>query len=225
MYSEDELLMLSGIQHIVFCERQWALIHIEQQWAENVLTLEGQHMHERVDDPNASGLVAGKMVWRALPLVSYTIGLYGRADVVELIAAKADDEHTIEIAGRSGRWTIFPVEYKRGKPKSDDCDKVQLCAQALCLEEMFGVFMPSGALFYGETRHRLDVPFTDELRNKVVCYSKRMHQLYSQGSTPSAEFAPKCKSCSLINECMPKQFSSIRNVSSYLNTIFSTDQP
>lgn len=224
MYSEDELLMLSGIQHIVFCERQWALIHIEQQWSENVLTIEGHHMHERVDDPYASDNRLAKITWRALPLVSYVLGLYGRADVVELLPAKeSDDDGTISVEGRDGRWCIHPVEYKRGKPKTDDCDSIQLCAQAMCLEEMHQVKLTKGALFYGETRHRLEVDFSMSLRQKVIANSEKMHALYSKGFTPRATYAPKCKSCSLINDCMPQYLFNTLSASEYLNHVLFSD--
>lgn len=217
MYSEDELLMLSGIQHIVFCERQWALIHIEQAWAENVLTVEGHHLHERVDDPFASESGVNKIIWRSLPLLTCQLGLYGRADVVELHPAVDDLANSITHAEKGGQWHLFPVEYKRGKPKSDSCDEVQLCAQSMCLEETYGVTIGSGALYYGETRHRHEVHFTTELRQQVIRYSDLMHQLYREGRTPPAVYAPKCKSCSLMNECMPKSMTGKNDVGLYLS--------
>ena len=136
MYSEDELLMLSGIQHIAFCERQWALIHIEQQWSENVLTVEGHHLHEKADNPFEAENRGNVAIIRALPLVSLQLGFSGIADVVELARAGHDVTNSIPVSGREGKWLPVPVEYKRGKPKADHCDEVQLCAQVMCIEEM-----------------------------------------------------------------------------------------
>ncbi|NMC60760.1 MAG: Dna2/Cas4 domain-containing protein, partial [Candidatus Methanofastidiosa archaeon] len=137
MYIDDDLLMLSGIQHIAFCERQWALIYIEQQWSENLLTIEGHYLHEKVDDPFFSETRKDIVYLRSLPVVSYRLGLYGKADLVELCKVTGESENAIEFPGRVGKWKITPVEYKRGKPKTDTCDEVQLCAQALCFEEMY----------------------------------------------------------------------------------------
>ena len=175
MYSEDDLLMLSGIQHFAFCERQWALIHIEQQWAENMRTVEGTHIHERVDDPFASEVRGNVITLRSVSLVSYRLGLYGVADVVEF--KRAENCAGIGMEGYSGVWKPVPVEYKRGKPKPDERDAVQLCAQAICLEEMYQndkntpLIIDKGYLFYGETRHRQEVIFCHELRNKVETYA------------------------------------------------------
>jgi CRISPR-associated exonuclease Cas4 len=204
MYEEDELLMLSGIQHIAFCERQFALAYIEQQWAENVLTVQGHQLHERVDDPALTEFLQEKVVLRAMSLVSFKLGLYGRADVVELIPCISDD-HTgvIVLKDRIGWWKIVPVEYKRGKPKRTDCDEVQLCAQAICLEEMYGISVESGWLYYGEIRRRTKVDFTHSLRLQVEKYSQRMHELFCKGLSPPATFLPHCNSCSLYNFCLP----------------------
>lgn len=220
-YTDETLLMLSGIQHFAFCPRQWALIHVEQQWVENVLTVEGQHLHERVDNPHETEMLKDKIVIRAMPVVSYELGLSGRADVVELLpAADGGENNSIEVAGRAGRWTIAPIEYKRGKPKRGNFDTVQLCAQAICLEEMYGIVLYQGWLFYGETRHRLEVEFTAGLRTEVERYSQRMHVLYQQGITPLAEYKPHCKSCSLIHICMPQQFSGAKSANAYLSKCF-----
>jgi len=187
MFAEDELLPLSGLQHLVFCERQWALIHIEQQWAENRLTAEGRLLHEAAHTVG-SETRPGVTVCRGLSLRSLRLGLSGQADVVEF---------------RGGQ--PFPVEYKRGKPKEDASDRIQLCAQALCLEEMLGCDLPAGALFYGTTRRRLDVPFSADLRQQVECLALRMHELYRQGLTPHAEEMPKCRNCSLVEVCLPRR--------------------
>jgi CRISPR-associated exonuclease Cas4 len=195
MYAEDQLLPLSGLQHLEFCERQWALIHIEQQWAENRLTAEGRLLHETAHAAGAESR-PGVTICRGLSLRSLRLGLVGQADVVEFHAKQP-----------------FPVEYKRGKPKSANCDRIQLCAQALCLEEMLGCAIPGGALFYGVTRRRLDVGFDTPLRADVERMAVRMHDLYEAGKTPMAKEEPKCGNCSLLEICMP---GKDRSVSRYL---------
>src|ERR1700693_673793 len=149
LFSEDELLPLSGLQHLQFCERQWGLIHIEQQWEENRLTAEGRILHERVHEAGTEAR-PGVVIARGLYLQSLRLGLTGQADVVEFHQSEAG----VELPGRKGWWRSFPVEYKRGRPKANSCDEVQLCAQTLCLEEMFGTAIESGAFFYGMNRRR-----------------------------------------------------------------------
>lgn len=217
LYSEDDMLMLSGIQHIAFCERQWALIHIEQQWKENVLTVEGQFLHERTDDPFETVKRKNIVTLRAVPVASSKLGLSGRADVIELIMAEGDDPNSISLPDYSGRWKIFPVEYKRGKPKPDICDEVQLCAQAMCLEEMYEIEIESGYLFYGKTHHRHDVTFNVTLRNEVSRSATRMHELYSKGLTPLPEYKAHCKSCSLYDLCMPRSIKKFKSASEYID--------
>jgi len=212
MYTDDEFLLLSGIQHIAFCPRQWALIHIEQQWAENVKTIEGQHLHERVDDPFLKDSSPNLVVWRAVNLISNTLGLTGRADVVEF--KKSDTG--IELPGKTGRWTPYPVEYKRGKPKPDERDEVQLCAQAMCMEEMFETSILEGALFYGEVRRRTVVQFTDEIRQKVHGYAAEMHRLFDLALTPLPVYKSHCKSCSLFDLCLPQNIQKNGDVNEYL---------
>jgi CRISPR-associated exonuclease Cas4 len=187
MYSEDDLLPLSGLQHLMFCERQWALIHLEQQWEENRLTAEGRLLHETAHNSGVESRGEVRIV-RGLSLRSLRLGLAGQADVVEFRGKKP-----------------FPVEYKRGKPKSDRSDEIQLCAQALCLEEMLAVSVPQGALFYGTTRRRIDVPCDGQLRKLVEELAERMHELYRQGKTPEASYAPRCEQCSLIEVCLPRR--------------------
>lgn len=213
-YSEDEFLLLSGIQHFAFCPRQWALIHIEQQWAENVKTTEGKHLHERVDDPFYKDSSNDLVVWRSLNLISFKLGLTGRADVVEF---KRSDTG-IKLPGKAGNWTPYPVEYKRGKPKPDERDEVQLCAQAICMEEMFGAEIPEGALYYGEIRRRTVVQISLDLRAKVENYANEMHRLFEHGITPGPVYKPHCKSCSLVEICLPKQMRDIKSANNYLNT-------
>jgi CRISPR-associated exonuclease Cas4 len=213
-YSEDEFLLLSGIQHFAFCPRQWALIHIEQQWAENVKTIEGQHLHERVDDPFNKDSMNELVVWRSLNLISYKLGLTGRADVVEFKRSNSG----IRLPGKAGKWTIYPVEYKLGKPKPDERDEVQLCAQAMCMEEMFGTDILEGALYYGAIRHRTVVKITSELRSQVEEYDNEMHRLFEQGITPAPVYKSHCKSCSLVEICLPKQMRGFKSANNYLKT-------
>ncbi|MBW7897415.1 PD-(D/E)XK nuclease superfamily protein [Candidatus Brocadiaceae bacterium B188] len=190
-YSEDDLIQLSSLQHFVFCERQCALIHIEQSWSENLFTAEGRIMHDKVDTANRE--VRGKVrIDYGVPLRSLKLGLIGKADVVEF--HKTDD----------GKWMPFPVEYKRGKSKMDNCDRVQLCAQAICLEEMLNVAIGEGALFYGQTRRREDVVFDKALRTETENAARRVHELIGSGITPKAEYSKKCKLCSLLSICLPK---------------------
>lgn len=211
-YTEDDFLLLSGIQHIAFCPRQWALIHIEQQWAENVKTIEGQHLHERVDDPFLKDSSPNLIGWRAMNLISNTLGLTGRADVVEF----KKGEIGIELPGKAGKWTPYPVEYKRGKPKPDERDEVQLCAQAICMEEMFETSITEGALFYWEVRRRTIIQFTDEIRQKVYGYAAEMHRLFDLERTPLPIYKSHCNVCSLFDLCLPQNIQKHLDVNEYL---------
>lgn len=213
-FDDEELLMLSGIQHIAFCERQWALIHIEQQWAENVRTVEGNQLHERVDDPFENGRKKSVITLRSVSLLSRKLGLTGVADVVELIST--DQSIGSVLPGRDGFWIFHPVEYKRGKPKPDERDEVQLCTQAMCLEEMHLVDISAGAIFYGETRRRVDVTFSIELRQRVFELALKMHDLFSKGITPLPVFKPHCKMCSLVDICLPECMQVEKKVTEYL---------
>jgi len=218
VYSDEDMLMLSGIQHIAFCERQWALIHIEQQWQDNVLTVEGQHLHERSDDPFQDNVKGNVIMWRSIAVISYSLGLYGHADVVELEPANNDDKNSILIKNKSGRWKLSPVEFKRGKPKPDERDEVQLCAQALCLEEMYGINIFNGFLYYGTTRHRNEVQFDSKLRELVKFYANRMHEIFMTALTPPADYQPHCRSCSLKDICLPGSMENRVSASDYLKT-------
>ncbi len=180
----DDGLPLSGLQHLAFCPRQWALIHLEQAWAENRLTAEGKLLHERADLPGAVRRQQLRTV-RGLTLLNRRLRLTGRADVVEFHPEP------------------YPVEYKRGKRKPTDCDLVQLCAQALCLEEMLGVAVPRGAIFYGEPRRRIDVEFTGALRARTEELAATMHELYRTHITPPAQPGKHCAHCSLVHQCLP----------------------
>lgn len=212
MFTEEDLLPLSGLQHMLFCERQWALIHLEQIWMENRLTADGRVMHERVHQSESEGR-PGLRVVRGLRLHSLRLGLSGQADVVEY---HRSEDAGIALPGRQGLWRAFPVEYKRGKPKADACDEVQLCAQGLCLEEMYGSPVAGGALYYGEPRRRTDVPFSLELRAQTEALASRMHALYKARLTPQADWQPKCDSCSLRDACLPKLRKRAPKVAEYL---------
>lgn len=213
MHSEDELLPISALQHLAFCERQWGLIHLEKLWEENPLTLEGQFFHKRVDEPSTE--VRGPLrIVRSLPIRSLRLGLVGKADVVEFRRVlsteedQQDDEtdfrKSVSLEGVEGFWTVAPVEYKRGRPKFTNCDKVQVCAQALCLEEMLNLHIPSGKIFYGKTQKRLEVPFDSPLRKETEQCIMRLHELTRREITPQAKYEKKCDQCSLIDQCLPK---------------------
>lgn len=214
VYNEDDMLMLSGIQHYMFCPRQWALIHIEQQWEENRLTVEGEILHTHVDDPFYRQKNGNSIMLRSVSLASKTLGLYGLSDVIELLPGETE-ENTISHPRYPGRWIPFPVEYKRGHGKWNECDEVQLAAQVMCLEEMYGIQLDYGALFYGETKHRELIKISLELRSLTKECAEGMHQIYDSKQTPKAVKKAHCKSCSLINLCMPS-LQNCKSVKNYL---------
>ena len=213
MYTEDDLLPISALQHLRFCERQWGLIHLEQQWEENRLTAEGRVLHDRVHEAGTEAR-PGVVVARGLLLRSLRLGLRGVADVVEF---HRDGPGGVALPGRDGIWRPFPVEYKRGRPKADSCDEIQLCAQGMCLEEMLGVAIEAGALFYGTPRRRSEVRLEKHLREETEALARRMHELHSAGITPPAVYVKrKCESCSLYNRCLPRTMSKHGSVERYL---------
>lgn len=202
MYGDDDLLLLSGIQHFSFCRRQWALIHIEQQWAENLLTVQGAQLHTKAHEAAAEKR-GDLLLIRDLPVVSRELGLRGACDVVEFHV----HPQGVELKGRYGKagekYHPVPVEYKRGKSKENDADRLQLCAQALCLEEMLVCDIPAGYLFYGETRRREEVAFDDALRSEVLRITGEMHAHYKRGHTPKSKPGKHCRACSLEHICVP----------------------
>ncbi|HCC07115.1 MAG TPA: CRISPR-associated protein Cas4 [Clostridiales bacterium] len=213
-YTDDDLLALSGIQHFAFCKRQWALIHIEKQWSENLRTVEGKQLHERVDNTDFFEARGGILTSRSVPLSSYVLGFYGISDIVELYAV---EEGGIILNGRKGKWSPVPVEYKRGSPKIDIIDEVQLCAQAMCIEEMLNTNIDYGYIFYGETKHRTKVMFNEDLRSQVLDFSMQMHEMYEKQYTPKAmKGGKRCNACSLVNICLPKMGTKNLNVSDYI---------
>ncbi|MFD3448245.1 CRISPR-associated protein Cas4 [Microbacteriaceae bacterium 4G12] len=210
-YNEEDYLLLSGIQHFIFCRRQWALIHIEQQWEENVRTVEGQHLHKRADQPMIREKRGNKLVIRALPIQSKELGITGVCDVVEFIKAP----NGVTLVNETGLYIPIPVEYKRGKPKKDESDVLQLVAQAMCLEEMLVCEVEVGYIFYNEIKHRVEVPITDYYRDQVKKYFKEMHQYFQNNYTPKVKTGPHCRNCSLENICLPDIMKK-RSVSSYI---------
>ena len=216
MYNEDEFLQLSGIQHFAFCRRQWALIHIEMQWKENLRTVEGQILHENAHNPEMNEKRGNVIVVRAMPVHSRKMGVSGECDVVEF--HKSDKG--AHINGREGVYMPVPVEYKRGEPKSDNIDILQLAAQALCLEEMFCTDINYGYIYYGETRHRLKVDFDDEIRNEVVKLFEEMHIYYRRGYTPKVKISKKCNACSLKDLCVPV-LNKNKSVAEYIDKFIS----
>jgi CRISPR-associated exonuclease Cas4 len=211
-YTPDELLPLSGIQHFLFCRRQWALIHVEQQWKENALTAEGRILHKRADDPFFTETRNGVITARSVPVASYRLGLSGVCDVVEF----SGSPEGVKLPGRDGLYLPAPVEYKRGKPKRDPCDEAQLCAQAMCLEEMLSVEIPRGYLYYGQTRHREEVELTPTLRQLVREMSAEMHAYFQRGYTPRVKPSKACRSCSLVDVCLPELQEKVVPASRYI---------
>lgn len=207
-YCEDDLLALSALQHLLFCPRQCALIHIEQAWQENLFTAQGRLMHERVDQSGRESRKDVRIEY-GMPLRSLRLGLIGKADVVEF--------HRMD----SGEgWRPFPVEYKRGKEKKENWDKVQLCAQAICLEDMLGLAVPSGALFYGKNRRRQEVVFTGELRRQTEDTAVQLHELIGAGRTPAPVYSKRCDSCSFYEICLPKILEKRRKIDLYLDQAY-----
>jgi len=207
MFSDDDLLPISALQHLAFCERQCALIHIEGLWAENVLTAEGRVLHDRTDDPSTERR-GDLRIARALRIRSLRLGISGVADVVEFHRIQQTDSP-------APLWQPFPVEYKRGRPKPDHCDWVQLCAQALCLEEMLQAQIPAGAMYYGQPRRRQEVAFDTGLRTETENLCRRLHELIAECLTPPPVNDKRCENCSLLPLCLPKAL--FRSVSKYLD--------
>lgn len=199
-YTEDNYLMLSGIQHFKFCKRQWALIHIEQQWEENVHTVVGELMHKKAHDPYLVEKRKDLLIARSLPIVSREMGVSGECDVVEFHRC----EDGIKLHGHRGNFSVYPIEYKKGKPKLTEEDRLQLVAQALCLEEMFSTNIQEGALFYGETRRREVLEITEDLRQEVREMFREMHQYFDRKYTPKVKYSKVCNACSLKEICLPK---------------------
>jgi CRISPR-associated exonuclease Cas4 len=202
MCTDEEYVPISALTHFIYCQRRCALVHIEQLWAENRYTAEGQVLHERVDSHEKTK-IGGVRVVRTLPIRSSRLGLSGQADVVEFHA----------------EGKVMPVEYKRGRPKKDQCDEVQLCAQALCLEEMLSVEISEGALFYGQKRRRKTVVFDAALRELTISTARKVHELIEQRKTPPANYSKKCDQCSMLHLCMPRKCKAQPSVRRYLTAM------
>lgn len=211
MYSEDDYLLLSGIQHFAFCKRQWALIHIEQQWEENLRTIDGKLLHERTHDVTITEKRGEVLITRSLAVASTVLGVRGACDVVEF----HEHPNGIQLHGRKGRYLPIPVEYKKGQPKSNNADEAQLCAQAVCLEEMLCCQINKGYLFYGEPKRRKEVLFTKELRDSVFKMTEEMHLLFDRKHTPKVKTGSFCRACSLKDICLPKLCFN-KNVAAYI---------
>ncbi len=224
MFSEDQLLPISALQHLAFCERQWALIHLEGIWTENRLTAEGRSMHERADEPETE--VRGDVrIARGLKLRNLRLGLAGKADVVEFhLEKEVDSGKACKLDGVEGFWRPVPVEYKHGSPKPEPYDEIQLCAQTMCLEEMLNVKIEEGAIFYGRPRRREKVEFDDDLRMHTEKLAANLHRLTQQGKTPMAQYEKRCESCSLIDYCMPRITERKKDVVKYIDQALSKSE-
>lgn len=219
---EKEYLLISGLQHFSFCRRQWALIHVEQQWVENGLTAEGRTIHKRVHDASSVDIRGGIITMRDMPVKSERLGICGRCDAVEFFP----DDNGITLHGRRGQWGICPVEYKHGHQKSEDCDRLQVAAQAICLEEMFSCRIDEGAVFYHETRKKEKFPLTDELRETVRLSFAEMHDMFDRGYTPTVKKHPGCNSCSLKDTCLPslRQGKGFASTAEYLRVALNGEE-
>lgn len=214
MYTEEDLLPLSGLQHLAFCERRWALIHLEQQWEENLFTAEGKLLHEKAHSAEIESR-PDVLVRRTLPLRSFRLGISGQADIVEFQPCDAS-EPGVPMPRRKGFWRPYPVEYKRTRDKHGSVAyRIQLCAQALCLEEMLSVPVPAGAVFDGKARRREEVVFDENLRQEVEQFAAHMHRILLSGETPRAVYKKKCEGCSMKEICLPKAAES-KSASRYL---------
>lgn len=214
-YGEDELLPLSGLQHFTFCQRRWALVQIESQWAENVFTAEGRVLHDRAHSAEIESR-PGILIRRTLPLHSFRLGLSGQADIVEFEPVKRNGPGIL-IEGRAGLWRPFPIEYKRRKDRAPGSPyRVQLCAQAMCLEEMLDAEVREGAIYDGTTRRRTSVTFSSDLRHAVEVAAVHMHELYRSRITPAPVYTPACLKCSLLEPCQPQALTRWSSVAEYL---------
>ncbi|MBQ8231196.1 MAG: CRISPR-associated protein Cas4 [Lachnospiraceae bacterium] len=218
MYQEEDYLMISGLEHFAFCRRQWALIHIEQQWAENTRTVDGAILHEKAHNPDLREKRGELIITRGIKVFSANLGISGECDVLEF--RKSDKG--ISLHGYEGLWQPYPVEYKRGTPATGEGNILQLCAQAMCLEEMLCCEIKEGALFYGEIRRRDTIQFTEELRQQVKDYLKEMHDYYKKGYTPKVKTGKACNACSLKEICVPK-LTKAKSVKTYLQKKMEED--
>lgn len=219
-YNDDELLQLSGIQHFVFCRRQWALIHLEQQWLENERTFDGRQIHEKAHDPFDTEKRKNIIISRAMPVHSYELGLSGECDVVEF--HKTSDG--IVIFGREGLYQPVPIEYKRGEPKENLSDEIQLAAQAMCLEEMLCCEIDCGYLYYNRIRKRVKVELSGEIRQQVSDIASEMHDYFKRRYTPKVKRTKSCNVCSIKEICLPALMKKISAKEYIDNNLFGEMQ-
>lgn len=217
--NEADYLLISGLRHFAYCRRRWALVHIEQQWAENALTMDGHFMHERVHDSNFTEKRGRLLLSRGMAVKSAALGITGECDMVEL----EESPDGVNIVGRPGTYRVYPVEYKHGRPESSHADEWQLCAQTMCLEEMLCTDIPEGAIYYGELRHRKLVSMTVELRNTVKAALDEMHALMKKQYTPKVKPKKTCSNCSLRDICHPELLGRMA-ASQYVRQILMEDK-
>ncbi len=217
-YQEEEYLMISGIQHYAFCKRQWALIHIEQQWEENLRTIDGKILHKNAHDSGFREKRGDVLITRGMQVASSVLGISGECDVVEFHKS----ENGISIGGLEGTYVVYPVEYKRGKPKENDIDRMQLAAQAMCLEEMLCCNIEKAFLYYGEIRHREIVILDQAIREKTVGLITEMHNVFQKRYTPKAKRTKSCNACSLKNICLPE--ISQKSASQYIAEMLAEEK-
>lgn len=210
---QDDYLMMSGIQHFSFCRRQWALIHLEQQWSENLRTVEGRLLHERCHDDSLREKRGDLLIVRGMRVISHRLRLSGSCDIVEFHA----DPNGITLQQEPGLWRPVPVEYKHGSPKANNADRLQLCAQAMALEEMLVCDIPQGVLFYAEPHRREQVELTPELRQETQSIADEMNGYFSRGYTPKVEPGKRCNACSLKELCLPALYRRVDAVD-YIQT-------
>lgn len=222
MINSDFDLPISALQHLLFCPRQCALIYLERQWDDNILTALGQIEHQRLD-LGYKEFRRGKRQISGLYIRSQSLQLHGRLDVLELELIDAHATDNLSALGLKGNWQMRPVEFKHGEPKDNDCDRVQLCAQAIALEEMFGIHIPEASLFYHRIRHREEVLLDQSMRERTKRAAEQLHAFFQQGKTPPPSYSPRCRSCSLIDVCLPKKISS--SGQRYRLQLFSPQEP
>ncbi|MEG1274631.1 MAG: CRISPR-associated protein Cas4 [Ruthenibacterium sp.] len=211
MYNEEDFLQLSGLQHFKFCRRQWALIHIEHQWAENFRTVDGALLHKNAHDKSLSESRGDLLITRGMNVFSAELGVSGECDVLEFHRGAQG----VPLKGHEGLWQPYPIEYKRGTFNERSGDSLQLCGQAMCLEAMLCCDIPEGALYFGETHRRVVVAFTQELRQTVRDSLSEMHRLYQRGDTPKVKPTRSCEACSLKDLCLPRLMRT-ESVAAYL---------
>lgn len=219
---DDDFLPVSALQHLLFCPRQCALIHIECQWQENVLTARGRIEHDRVDQ-GYKEFRRGRRQISGLVIRSERLHLQGKLDVLEIELIDQNGANNLQALGLQGEWSAYPVEFKHGEPKTNDCDRIQLCAQAICLEEMFSISIAGASLFYQRIKRREDVLLDEKIRCKTERAAQDLHELFLSGKTPPPNYSAKCKSCSLLETCLPQKLSQVKN--RYRQILFNPQDP